>query len=179
MGNREGEQGGSPHPTVVERTSRGKAERAEVRRSAHGEWEASKSRADPVAVLQEQDRTRVSELVPIRYGRMLVSPFAFFRGAAAIMAADLADGPRTGLHSQLCGDAHLSNFGIFAAPDRRLTFDVNDFDETLPGSFEWDLKRLVASFVVAGRERAFGHKVRSRISAELVRSYREAMREFA
>src|SRR6185295_15673650 len=122
---------------------------------------------------------RVPELVPIRYGRMLVSPLTFFRGAAAIMAADLADGPRTGLQAQLCGDAHLSNFGIFAAPDRRLTFAVNDFDETLPGPFEWDLKRLVASFAVAGRERGLGWRVRSRVSAAVASSYREAMRDFA
>jgi uncharacterized protein (DUF2252 family) len=132
-----------------------------------------------VAVLEEQDKTRVPELVPIRYGRMLVSPLTFFRGAAAIMAADLADGPRTGLQAQLCGDAHLSNFGIFAAPDRRLTFNVNDFDETLPGPFEWDLKRLVASFAVAGRERGFGRKARAGISSAVARSYREAMRNFA
>ena len=104
-------------------------------------------------MLEEQGSTRVPELVPIRYGRMLVSPFTFFRGAAALMAADLAGTPRTGLHAQLCGDAHLSNFGAFAAPDRRLTFSVNDFDETLPGPFEWDVKRLVASFAVAGRDR--------------------------
>jgi uncharacterized protein (DUF2252 family) len=117
--------------------------------------------------------------VPIRYGRMLVSPFAFFRGAAAVMAADLADGPRTGLQAQLCGDAHLSNFGIFATPDRRLTFGVNDFDETLPGPFEWDLKRLVASFAVAARERDYSRKVRARGCSAVARSYREAMHEFA
>ena len=130
-------------------------------------------------MLEEQAKSRVPELVPIRYGRMLVSPFAFFRGAAAIMAADLADGPRTGLQTQLCGDAHLSNFGIFATPDRGLTFDLNDFDETLPGPFEWDLKRLVASFAVAGRERDHARKVRARVCAVVVRSYRKAMQEFA
>ena len=118
------------------------------------------------------------ELVPIRYGRMLVSPFTFYRGAAYLMASDLAGGPRTGLHAQLCGDAHLSNFGVFAAPDRRLVFALNDFDETLPGPFEWDVKRLVASFAVAGRDRGFDAKTRAKINATVGRSYREAMQEF-
>jgi uncharacterized protein (DUF2252 family) len=112
----------------------------------------------PIDLLEEQARTRLPELGAIRYGRMLVSPLTFFRGAAYLMAADLADGPRTGLHAQLCGDAHLSNFGIFAAPDRRLVFSINDFDETLPGPFEWDVKRLVASFAAAVRERGFGEE---------------------
>jgi uncharacterized protein (DUF2252 family) len=179
MGGREGEDGAQAQPTVAERAARGKAARGDVPRRAHGEWEPPAARADPIAVLEEQDKTRVPELVPIRYGRMLVSPFAFFRGAAAIMAADLADGPRTSLKAQLCGDAHLSNFGIFATPDRRLTFDANDFDETLPGPFEWDLKRLVASFAVAGRDRGLGGKARSKVGAAVVRSYREAMRTFA
>ena len=120
---------------------------------------AGARRADPVDLLEEQAQTRLPELGPIRYGRMLVSPFTFFRGAAYLMAADLADGPRTGLHAQLCGDAHLSNFGIFAAPDRRLVFSINDFDETLPGPFEWDLKRLAASVAVAGRDRGFDEAV--------------------
>jgi len=179
MASREGENGAQAHLNVEERAARGKAERADVPRSAHGDWEPPPGRGDPVAVLEAQDSTRVPGLVPIRYGRMAVSPFAFFRGAAAIMAADLADGPRTGLQVQLCGDAHLSNFGIFATPDRRLTFDANDFDETLPGPFEWDLKRLVASFAVAGRERGFGRKQRVRISTAVGRSYREAIRDFA
>ena len=112
-----------------------------MRRSAHGEWEPGSNRRDPVDLLEEQAPTRVPELVPIRYGRMLVSPFTFFRGAAYLMASDLADMPEDGAAVQLCGDAHLSNFGVFAAPDRRLVFNVNDFDETLPGPFEWDLKR--------------------------------------
>ena len=124
-------------------------------RSVHGEWSAPAARRDPVELLEEQAASRVPELVPIRYGRMLVSPFTFYRGAAYLMVADLAGAPRTGLRVQLCGDAHLSNFGGFAAPDRRLVFDVNDFDETLPGPFEWDLKRLVASFAVAGRDLGF------------------------
>ena len=117
------------------------------------------------------------ELVPIRYGRMLVSPFTFYRGAAYLMAADLAGAPRTGLDVQLCGDAHLSNFGAFAAPDRRLVFSINDFDETLPGPFEWDVKRLVASFAVAGRDRGFDAKQRQSINRAVTRSYREAMQE--
>jgi uncharacterized protein (DUF2252 family) len=136
-------------------------------------------RRDAVAVLEEQAQTRVPELVPIRYGRMLVSPFTFYRGAAAVMSADLAGAPRTGLQVQLCGDAHLSNFGAFAAPDRRLVFSVNDFDETLPGPFEWDVKRLAASFAVAGRDRGFDAKQRERVDVAVGRSYRAAMRDFA
>jgi uncharacterized protein (DUF2252 family) len=132
-----------------------------------------------VDLLHAQAASRVPELVPVRYGRMLVSPFTFYRGAAYIMAADLATGPRTGLDAQLCGDAHLSNFGTFAAPDRRLVFSVNDFDETLPGPFEWDLKRLVASFAVAGRDRGFDDKQRRAINLTVTRVYREAMTHFA
>jgi uncharacterized protein (DUF2252 family) len=167
------------HPAVAERAARGKATRAEVARGAVGEWSPPPARPDPIDILEEQARTRVPELVPIRYGRMLVSPFAFYRGAAAVMAADLADGPRTGLRVQLCGDAHLSNFGVFAAPDRRLIFGVNDFDETLPGPFEWDVKRLVASFAVAGRELGFAPKVREALATNAARSYRESMRTLA
>ena len=132
-----------PHPTVAERVAKGKAAREAAPRAAHGEWAPAADRPDPVELLEEQAASRVQELVPIRYGRMLVSPFTFFRGAAYPMAADLAGEPRTGLQVQLCGDAHLSNFGAFAAPDRRLVFSINDFDETLPGPFEWDVKRLV------------------------------------
>jgi uncharacterized protein (DUF2252 family) len=167
------------HLTIEERAERGRAERAQVARSAHAAWEPSSSRRSPVDLLEEQARTRVPELVPVRHGRMLVSPFTFFRGAAYVMAADLAAVPRTGLHAQLCGDAHLSNFGGFAAPDRRLVFSVNDFDETLPGPFEWDLKRLVASFAVAGRDRGFDPKQREPINLAASRSYRDAMRSFA
>jgi hypothetical protein len=167
------------HLTTQERAARGKAARAEVPRQTHGESVPSPQRPDPVDLLEDQAQTRVRELVPIRYGRMLVSPFAFYRGAAAVMAADLADFPRTGLHAQLCGDAHLSNFGVYAAPDRRLVFSLNDFDETLPGPFEWDVKRLAASFAVAGRDRGFGPKVRARINAAVGRSYRKSMRRFA
>ena len=151
------------HFTVAERAARGKAARAEVPRSSHGEWTPSPHRPDPIALLEEQAKTRVPELVPIRYGRMLVSPFTFFRGGAYLMASDLSSGPRTGLHAQLCGDAHLSNFGAFLAPDRGLVFSVNDFDETLPGPFEWDVKRLVASFAVAARDRGFDDKEREAI----------------
>jgi uncharacterized protein (DUF2252 family) len=167
------------HPTRAERAARGKSARAEAPRSSHAGWEPAPGRRDPVDVLEDQAQTRVPELVPIRYGRMLVSPFTFYRGAAALMAADLAGSPRTGLHVQLCGDAHLSNFGAFAAPDRRLTFGVNDFDESLPGPFEWDVKRLVASFAVAGRDRGFDAKQRKAVDLAVGQSYREAMREFA
>jgi uncharacterized protein (DUF2252 family) len=165
--------------SAVERASRGKGVRAEVPRSAHADLESPSSSRDPVALLEEQAMTRVPELVPIRYGRMLVSPFTFFRGAAYLMAVDLAEAPRTGLEVQLCGDAHLSNLGTFSAPDRRLVFSLNDFDETLPGPFEWDVKRLVASFAVAGRDRGFKTKQRQTINLTLVRAYREAMKSFA
>jgi uncharacterized protein (DUF2252 family) len=168
-----------PHLWVRERAARGKAERAEVGRGVHGEWSAPSGRRDPVKLLEEQAASRVPELVPIRYGRMLVSPFTFYRGAAYLMAADLARSPRTNLDVQLCGDAHLSNFGAFAAPDRRLVFDINDFDETLPGPFEWDLKRLVASFAVGGRDLGFPRKERRGVNLAVTRSYREAMRALA
>jgi uncharacterized protein (DUF2252 family) len=167
------------HPSVEERAAAGRAARADVPRSAHGEWAPSPTRRDPVELLEEQAATRVPELVPLRYGRMLVSPFTFYRGGAYLMAADLAAGPRTSLETQLCGDAHLSNFGGFAAPDRRLVFSLNDFDETLPGPFEWDVKRLVASFAVAGRDRGFDDAERERINRTATRAYREAMLEFA
>ena len=167
------------HLTVEERVARGKAARAEVPRSAHGAWEPSPDRVSPVELLEEQAKTRVPELVPIRYGRMLVSPFTFYRGAALVMAADLADTARTGLQTQLCGDAHLSNFGAFAAPDRRLVFSVNDFDETLPGPFEWDVKRLAASFAVAGRDRGFDDKQREAVNLAVGKAYREAMSGYA
>ena len=167
------------HPTTDERAATGKAARAHAPRSGQGEWEPAPDRADPVDLLEEQAASRVRELVPLRYGRMLVSAFTFFRGSAYLMAADLSDEPRTGLDVQLCGDAHLSNFGAFAAPDRRLIFSINDFDETLPGPFEWDVKRLVASFAVAGRDRRLSAKRRRAINREVGRSYREAMREYA
>jgi uncharacterized protein (DUF2252 family) len=136
-------------------------------------------RSDPIEILVRQARTRTPELVPIRYGRMLRSPFAFFRGAAAIMAADLAGTPVSGARVQLCGDAHLANYGMFAAPDRRVVFDLNDFDETLPGPWEWDVKRLAASIAVAGRERGFGGRARRDAVRGAARAYRRAMRRFA
>ena len=162
-----------------ERAAAGKAAREKVPRSSQGEWEPPARRRDPVEVLEDQAKGRVQELVPIRYGRMLASPFAFFRGAAAIMAMDLAKTPESGLRVQACGDAHLSNFGVFAAPDRREVLDVNDFDETLPGPWEWDVKRLAASFAIAGRDRDFTPKETRAAVLRTVRSYREAMREFA
>jgi uncharacterized protein (DUF2252 family) len=163
----------------AERAAAGKAARAKVPRSSHAAWEPATVRPDPVELLEGQATTRVPELVPIRYGRMLVSPFTFYRGAAAIMAMDLANTPQSGLRVQACGDAHLSNFGIFAAPDRRLVVDVNDFDETLPGPWEWDVKRLAASFAIAGRNRDFTPKETRAAVLTTARSYREAMREFA
>ena len=156
----------------------GKDARNKARRSDHATWAPGPER-DPIAILQAQERTRVPELVPIRHGRMAASPFAFFRGAAAVMAADLADTPASGLHVQACGDAHLTNFGAFAGPDRRLLFDLNDFDETLPGPWEWDVKRLAASFAIAARERGFKRKARATAITTAVAGYREAMREFA
>jgi uncharacterized protein (DUF2252 family) len=162
-----------------ERAAAGKAARSEVRRSSHSAWEPSEDRADPVAILERQAASRVPELVPIRYGRMSASPFAFFRGAAAVMSADLARTPVSGLRVQACGDAHLSNFGAFAAPDRRLVFDLNDFDESLPGPWEWDVKRLAASFAIAGRENGLKRKQRAAIVLTAARAYRDAMRAFA
>ncbi|MGA8339539.1 MAG: DUF2252 domain-containing protein, partial [Solirubrobacteraceae bacterium] len=157
----------------------GKAARAEVPRSRHAEYEAPHDRADPVTLLEDQARTRLPELVPIRYGRMLVSPFTFYRGAAKIMAYDLAGTPRSGLTVQACGDAHLSNFGVFASPERQLVFDINDFDETLPGPWEWDVKRLAASMIIAARDNGFGAKDQDKIVLDTVNEYRTAMRAFA
>jgi uncharacterized protein (DUF2252 family) len=167
------------HYTPAERSARGKAARAEIPRRSHGDWEAASTRPDPIALLEEQAGSRLQELVPIRYGRMLTSPFAFYRGTAYIMAADLASTPRSGLSVQLCGDAHLSNFGVFAAPDRRQIFSINDFDETLPGPFEWDVKRLVASFAVAGRARGLDDAERRAVVVAAARAYRTATSEFA
>src|SRR5262249_36756811 len=136
------------HLTPEERVARGKAARNEVPRQSHAAWTPTDHRTDPIALLEEQAISRVPELGPLRYGRMLVSPFTFYRGAALIMASDLAATPRSGLTAQLCGDAHLSNFGMFASPERTLVFDINDFDETAPGPWEWDVKRLAASFEI-------------------------------
>ncbi len=168
------------HPgSPEERAALGKAARSAAPRSSHGEWTPAADRADPVELLEAQASSRVGRLVPLRYGRMLVSPFTFYRGAAAIMAADLADTPRTGLETQLCGDAHLSNFGGFASPERRLVFDLNDFDETLPGPWEWDVKRLLASFSLAGRDRGCADGERRAIALAAAREYRETMRRLA
>lgn len=167
----------APQPPVAERSERGRAARARVPRSAHVELPAA--RRDPVEILAAQDTGRVPELLPLRYARMALSPFTFFRGAAAIMAADLAGSPVSGLEVQLCGDAHLANFGFFASPERQLVFDVNDFDETLPGPWEWDVKRLAASIEIAGRDRGFTPADRRTAVGAGVRSYRSAMRGFA
>jgi uncharacterized protein (DUF2252 family) len=169
----------APHLTVAERVTRGKIARAEVARSNHAVYEPAPDRPDPIELLETQAQTRVPELVPIRYGRMLVSPFTFYRGAAKIMASDLANTQDSGLKVQCCGDAHLSNFGVFASPDRRLVFDINDFDETLPGPWEWDVKRLAVSMLIAARDDGFGRKDQDRIVLDTVFAYRKAMREFA
>jgi uncharacterized protein (DUF2252 family) len=165
--------------TAEERAVRGKAARAEVPRTSHAVFEPAPDRPDPVALLEEQAVTRVPELVPVRWGRMLVSPFTYFRGAALPMASDLATTPVSGLPVQACGDAHLSNFGIFGSAERRLVFDVNDFDETLPGPWEWDVKRLAASLEVAGRDNGFSAKQRRDIVTAAAARYRLAMRRFA
>jgi uncharacterized protein (DUF2252 family) len=165
--------------TPAERAAAGKAARDTAPRSSHGEWQPASDRTDPVEMLERQATSRVGQLLPLRYGRMLVSPFTFYRGAAAVMAADLAGTPTSGLTAQLCGDAHLSNFGAYASPDRELVFDVNDFDETLPGPWEWDVKRLAASFSVAGRDRGFPARERRRIVAAMAAEYRAAMRRLA
>ena len=168
-----------PHLTVAERVARGKEARAEVPRSSHALYEAPPRRADPIKLLERQAKTRVSELVPIRYGRMLVSPFTFYRGAALIMASDLSQTPDSGLEVQCCGDAHLSNFGVFASPERRLVFDINDFDETLPGPWEWDVKRLAVSMLIAAQFNGFAVKEQEQIVLDTVEEYRTAMARFA
>ncbi|MCV2394263.1 DUF2252 domain-containing protein [Actinotalea sp. M2MS4P-6] len=166
-------------PGTAERAAVGRAARRLVPRAALAAWDPPADREDPVALLEEQSASRVPELVPIRYGRMMASPFAFFRGGAAIMAADLAASPSTGLHVQLCGDAHLANFGVGATPERALVFDLNDFDETLPGPWEWDVKRLAASLAVAGRANGFTDAERQQVVLACVERYRTAMAEFA
>ena len=165
------------HPSVDERSARGRAARDQVPMSVHAGWAAAPDRPDPVALLEEQDATREPDLVPIRHGRMLVSPFTFYRGAAKIMAADLKDTPTAGLNVQLCGDAHLSNFGGFASPERTLLFGLNDFDETLPGPFEYDVKRMAASFTIAARNNGFTRSDARAATLESVASYRAHMAE--
>jgi uncharacterized protein (DUF2252 family) len=165
--------------SVQERHEQGRACRAALPRSALADFVAGPERPDPITLLRYQESLRIPALVPIRYGRMLASPFAFYRGAALIMASDLATGPQTGLTAQLCGDAHLSNFGLFASPERSLVFDVNDFDETLPGPWEWDVKRLVASLAVAARGNGFAPAERERVVRTCAAGYRERMRTLA
>jgi uncharacterized protein (DUF2252 family) len=167
------------HPTPAERAALGAQARAEVPRESHADFKVPASRPDPIALLEEQAKARVPELVPIRWGRMMVSPFTYYRGAALPMASDLATTPVSGLTVQACGDAHLSNFGVFGSAERNLVFDVNDFDETLPGPWEWDVKRLAASMEVAARSNGFSDKQRRKIVASTVASYRKAMRDFA
>jgi uncharacterized protein (DUF2252 family) len=168
-----------PHLSVDERRARGKEVRNRTAPSSHAGWTPAAGRPDPIGLLEEQDATREPDLVPVRHGRMLVSPFTFYRGAAKLMAADLNDTPTAGLHVQLCGDAHLSNFGVFASPERRLLFDLNDFDETLPGPFEYDVKRMAASFTIAGRNNGFATADTKAATLASVAAYREAMTGFA
>jgi uncharacterized protein (DUF2252 family) len=175
---RDGSDAGDDRVRPERRAASGKAARARVPLDAHAEFRPAKSR-DPVGLLLGQAETRVPDLVPIRHGRMLVSPFSFYRGAALVMAADLATTPTPDLRAQLCGDAHLSNFGAYASPERRLVFDLNDFDETLPGPFEWDVKRLAASLVVAGRDNGFSAKQGRKTTLAAVEAYRTAMGGFA
>ena len=167
------------YPSIDERRAQGEEARRRSPPSAHSGWKPAGDRPDPVAVLEQQDATRMPGLVPVRHGRMMVSPFTFYRGAAAIMAADLAAKPVAGLEAQLCGDAHLSNFGAFASPERRLLFDLNDFDETLPGPFEYDVKRMAASFEIAARNNGFSKADAQAATLASVRAYREAMASFA
>jgi uncharacterized protein (DUF2252 family) len=167
------------HLDPDQRAAIGRAARAAVRRSSHASWEPSSDRPDPHALLAQQEETRVAELVPLRHERMLVSPFTFYRGAAVIMAADLGSQPDSGLRVQACGDAHLSNFGGFASPERAMQFDINDFDETNPGPFEWDVKRLVTSFEIAARSNSFSEKDKRLVVNTVARSYREAIVQFS
>src|SRR6478736_4508037 len=165
--------------SVEDRRARGELAAKQTPVSSHGEWGPAADRPDPVELLVEQNRTREADLVPVRHGRMMVSPFTFYRGAAKVMAADLAGTPTAGLMVQLCGDAHLSNFGGFASPERQLLFGLNDFDETLPGPFEYDLKRMAASFTIAARNNGFTPADARAVTVESVKAYREGMSEFA
>jgi len=167
------------HPSLDERLSQGLTARDRTPPSGHAGWRPAVDRPDPVGLLEQQNRTREPDLVPVRHGRMMVSPFTFYRGAAKIMAVDLKDTPVAGLRAQLCGDAHLSNFGMFASPERRLVFDLNDFDETLPGPFEYDVKRMAASFLIAGRNNGFSKADARAAAMASVTAYREAMADFA
>jgi uncharacterized protein (DUF2252 family) len=168
-----------PHPNIEERSAKGRKASEATPVSSHEGWEASVDRPDPVALLEEQNTTREPDLVPVRHGRMMVSAFTFYRGAAKIMAADLKDTPTSGLDVQLCGDAHLSNFGVFASPERTLLFDLNDFDETLPGPFEYDVKRAAASFTIAARNNGLSVDDTEAATVTSVKAYRKAMTRFA
>src|SRR4029077_463101 len=172
-------------PVVVRQRSRGqqyaegKAIRDSCARLSHAKWKPPADRVDPIGILEASNKGRLPELIPVRYGRMIPSPFVFYRGAAAIMAADLAHTPTTGIRVQSCGDAHLMNFGAFATPERRVVFDINDFDETLPAPWEWDVKRLATSFLIASRSNGFSEADARKTALRCVRSYRERMAEFA
>jgi uncharacterized protein (DUF2252 family) len=170
---------GPPSDQLADRLQAGKALRKRVPRGAHEEWAPPADRPDPISLLEEQAKDRVPDLVPVRYGRMRTSPFAFLRGSAIVMAEDLSRTPTTGVTVQACGDAHMLNFGVFATPERNVVFDLNDFDETLPGPWEWDLKRLAASLVVAGRQRGFSGDQNHQAVAAMTRAYARWMREFA
>ena len=172
----------SPQPeraSPQQRMAAGRACRTDLPRSAHASWQPSANRADPVALLEESNRTRLQELVPIRYGRMLASPFTYLRGSPIVMTHDFARLPTTGIRTQICGDAHLMNFGLYASPERNLLFDINDFDETLPGPWEWDLKRLTVSFVVAARAHSFRDRDGKEAARACARSYRQHIREYS
>jgi uncharacterized protein (DUF2252 family) len=179
-GERDGRRGlaGTRYLTPDERRARGKALRQRVPRQDHGAWEPAEGRRDPVELLSESNKDRLPELVPIRFGRMMQSPFAFYRGSAALMAADLASTPKSGLNLQACGDAHLMNFGGFATPERNIVFDINDLDETLPAPWEWDLKRLVASIAIAGRHIGLSESDTGRTAIDTVCTYRERMHDY-
>jgi uncharacterized protein (DUF2252 family) len=178
-------KGEKPAPALLQQRSReqlyaeGKAIRDSCPRSDHADWKPPADRADPVEILEASNKGRLPELIPVRYGRMIPSPFVFYRGAAAIMAADLAHTPSSGIRVQACGDAHLMNFGVFATPERRVIFDINDFDETLPAPWEWDVKRLATSFLIASRSNGFSESAARKTALSCVRSYRERMAEFA
>lgn len=175
----QGRGAGERRLTVEERQERGRTSRAKTTRSSHATWAPAPDRADPVALLEAQAATRLPDLVPIRYARMQVSPFAFLRGSAVVMAADLARTPVSGIYTNLCGDCHLANFGAYASPERTMLFDINDFDETLPGPWEWDVKRLAVSFFVAGRGNGFTDADCREAALSVTRSYREHMAQFA
>jgi uncharacterized protein (DUF2252 family) len=166
-------------PTVEERSQFGKSLRKQAPRTSHAQWSPEPGRPAPIGLIEDQNKDRVDWLVPVRHRRMMASPFAFYRAGARIMATDLRTTPITNLMVQACGDAHLANFGLFASPERKLVFDVNDFDETLEGPWEWDLKRLAASFTIAARHNELDRVESRKITVRVVQSYRRAMKEFA